>query len=77
MAKRIETLKEREKKFEYKDWLKYIKKVDEAVTLPLKPKPLKPLPLEPQLYAFPTEVLCPPGQDWEPEGYIPGKCVSE
>ena len=81
MAKRIETLKERKKKFEHKDWLKYIATIDESRKISFKPpklkppKPFKPPPPGSQLYAFPTEVLCPPDQEWEPVGFIPGKCI--
>ena len=77
MAKRIETLKERKKKFEHKDWLKYVQKFNEKAKAPFKSKSFKP-PLElsePQLYPIDSTTMCPPDENWEPEGFFPGNCV--
>jgi len=30
---------------------------------------------EEELFPFDTSLSCPPGENWEPAGYFPGKCV--
>ncbi len=59
------------KEFEHKDWLKYVQKFNE------KAKSFNPTPesSESNLYSIDSTTMCPPDENWEPEGFFPGNCV--